>query len=127
MTRPLVLLRLEGAAVLAAAVWGYALTGASWGLFAVLLFMPDLSMVGYLRGPRVGAAAYNAVHTYAAPLALAAVAALAGWSLGLPVALVWAAHIGLDRALGYGLKRPDGFRQTHLGALGPTIPNGAGA
>ena len=119
LTRPTAILRLEGAAVLAAAVWGFALTGASWWLFGALLLAPDLAMVGYLRGPRVGAAAYNAAHTYAAPVALVGAAEALGWGLGLPVALVWAAHVGVDRALGYGLKLPTGFRDTHLGALGP--------
>ncbi len=113
------LLRLDGLAVLVAAVWGYALTGASWGLFAALLFVPDTSMAGCLWGPSVGAAAYNAAHTYAAPALLAAVSVGLGWTLGTPVALVWTAHIGLDRAFGYGLKSPDGFHQTHPGPIGP--------
>lgn len=118
MTRPTLLLRLEGLAALVAAVWGYALLGASWGWFAALLLAPDLSAVGYLRGPRVGAAVYNVAHTYAAPALLALASHLAGWAFGLPVALVWVAHIGVDRALGYGLKLPDGFHQTHLGPIG---------
>ena len=118
LTRPTAVLRLEGAAVLAAAVWGFALTGASWWLFGALLLAPDLAMVGYLRGPRVGAAVYNAAHTYAAPVALVGAAEALGWGLGLPVALVWAAHVGVDRAVGCGLKLPTGFRDTHLGALG---------
>lgn len=118
LARPLVLLRLEGLAIAAAAVWGFAATGASWWLFAALALAPDLAMVGYAVGPGVGARAYNAAHTYAAPLALAAVAGLAGWAWGLPAALVWAAHIGLDRALGYGLKHAEGFHQTHLGTVG---------
>jgi hypothetical protein len=117
MTRPL--LRLEGLAALVVAVWGYALAGASWGLFAVLLFVPDVSFAGYLRGPRVGAAVYNAAHTYVGPALLALVAHLAGWALGFSIALIWTAHIGLDRLLGYGLKLPNGFHQTHLGPIGP--------
>ena len=112
-------LRLEGAALLVGATWGFALTDASWGLYALLLFVPDVSMAGYLRGPRVGAHVYNAAHTTLGPAALAAVASAAGWTLGVPVALVWAAHIGLDRMLGYGLKRPEGFHHTHLGPVGP--------
>jgi len=120
---PTILLRLEGLALLAAAVWGYALTDASWGLFAALLFAPDLSMAGYLRGPRVGASVYNAAHTTVGPVVLAALASASGWTLGLPVALVWAAHIGLDRALGYGLKLPTGFHDTHLGAFGRGLPD----
>ena len=119
LIRPILLLRVEGLAILAASVWGYAFTGASWWLFAALLFAPDVAMAGYLGGPRLGAAAYNAAHTYATPVLLAALASVMGWSLGLPVALVWTAHIGLDRALGYGLKLPAGFRQTHLGPIGP--------
>ena len=118
LVRPLALLRLEGLALCVAAVVGYALLDASWLLFAALLFAPDLAVLGYLAGPRAGAAAYNAVHTTAAPVALAALAAVTGWSQGFPVALVWAAHIGLDRMLGYGLKLPDAFQHTHLGRIG---------
>ncbi|WP_412068888.1 DUF4260 family protein [Rubrivirga sp. IMCC43871] len=118
LARPLALLRFEGLAIAAVAVWGFAATGASWWLFAALALAPDLAMIGYAAGPRVGAQAYNAVHTYAGPVALAAAAALAGWAWGAPIALVWAAHIGLDRALGYGLKHAVGFRQTHLGTVG---------
>ncbi|MEM1116031.1 MAG: DUF4260 domain-containing protein [Bacteroidota bacterium] len=111
------LLRLESLAVGALAVWGFALTDVSWVWFAALILAPDLGMIGYLGGPRLGAACYNAVHTYVAPAVLAAVA---GWTLGLAVASVWAAHIGLDRTLGYGLMLPDGFRHTHLGQIGRT-------
>ena len=100
--------------MLALAVWAFGLEGASWWWFAGLL-APDLAMLGYLGGARVGAAAYNAAHTYAAP-ALIAVAAPV-WSLAVPVALVWAAHIGMDRMLGYGLKLPTRFKDTHLGPL----------
>ncbi len=116
---PILLLRLEGAAALVVATWVYALAGASWGWFAALLLVPDVSMVGYLRGPRIGAAAYNAAHTYAAPALLAVASVGLGWTPGVPVALIWTAHIGLDRLLGYGLKQPDGFHQTHLGPIGP--------
>jgi hypothetical protein len=112
------LLRLEGAAVLVAAVAAYASIGGSWLLFALLLLAPDLAMIGYRFGPVAGAAAYNAAHTYLAPAALGA----AGLALGAPtmqaLALIWTAHIGLDRALGYGLKYATGFSDTHLGRIG---------
>jgi hypothetical protein len=75
-------------------------------------------MLGYLAGPRVGAQVYNAAHTTVVPLALGLVGALAGLPVALAVALVWLAHIGIDRALGYGLKYPDAFGNTHLGSLG---------
>lgn len=109
--------RVEGAAVLVAAVVAYAVVDASWLLFAALLLAPDLGMLGYLGGPRLGAATYNALHVLIGPAAAMAIW-LAGAAWALPVALAWLAHIGVDRALGYGLKLPTGFQQTHLGAIG---------
>ena len=112
------LLRLEGAVAFAAAVGLYGHAGFSWPIFALLFLSPDLSMLAYLAGPRAGAAGYNLVHTYVPALALA----LAGFFAGLPVAtacgLIWIAHIGFDRALGYGLKYSTGFGDTHLGRIG---------
>jgi hypothetical protein len=111
-------LRLEGAAAFAAAVALYGHAGFSWVAFVVLFLAPDLSMLAYLAGPRAGALAYNLVHTYALALPLA----LAGFALGLPVAsalaLILIAHIGFDRALGYGLKYASGFGDTHLARIG---------
>ncbi len=112
------LLRLEGLAFLVAAVAAFAALDGSWLLLAVLLLAPDLAMLGYLRGPRVGAALYNAAHTYPVPVAVGLFGLWAGSSLALHLALIWTAHIGMDRALGYGLKLPEGFRHTHLGRIG---------
>lgn len=111
---PRFLLRLEGLCVLLAAAALYALTDHSWWLFAGLLLAPDLFMVGYLTGPRIGALIYNVGHTYAVPLGLGALGVTLGLPLASGFALIWAAHIGMDRALGYGLKRPTGFHDTHL-------------
>jgi hypothetical protein len=111
---PGILLRLEGAALLAAAVLLYREHDASWLLFAVLLFAPDLSMLGYLAGTRIGAVAYNIAHTTALPLALGVAGVLAGSDLAVALGLIWIAHIGLDRTIGYGLKYPEGFKETHL-------------
>ena len=107
-------LKLEGAAVALAAVWVYAMSGQSWWLFAALVLLPDLFMVGYLVNNRVGAALYNLGHTYCVPIAVL----LVGLQFAVPVlsaiATIWIAHIGMDRMLGYGLKRVDGFKVTHL-------------
>jgi hypothetical protein len=117
---PRSLLRLEGALVLFAAAGAYAATGLSWWLFAGLLLVPDVAMLGYGAGPRVGAAVYNAAHTYAGPLLLGGAALGLGHTLLGGVALIWVAHVGMDRALGYGLKHPTGFHDTHLS--GPARP-----
>lgn len=112
--QPRLLLRLEGLGVLAAAAWAFGRTGAGWWLFALLFLLPDLAMAGCALGPRRGAAVYNAAHTHLAPLLLAAAGLGTGWAWALPAALVWAAHIGLDRLLGFGLKYPARFTATHL-------------
>ena len=115
---PRTLLRAEGFAVLALAVYGFHAIGGSWGWFAALCLTPDLSMLGYLAGRRIGAAAYNSAHSYVGPALLAA----AGLTLSAPfvaqIALIWAAHVGFDRMLGYGLKYPTAFGHTHLGSVG---------
>jgi Domain of unknown function (DUF4260) len=112
------LLRLEGLAALAVALVLYAHAGSSWAIFALFLLAPDLSMLGYLAGPRIGAALYNLVHTYILGLGLT----LAGFLGHLPpltaAGLILIAHIGLDRALGYGLKYSTAFGDTHLGRTG---------
>lgn len=111
---PKTVLRIEGLALFGATTAAYFALEAPLWLFLVLALAPDLSMLGYLAGPRIGSQLYNAFHTYTAPVALGA----AGLVLGVPplawVALVWAAHIGVDRAVGYGLKYPTGFKHTHL-------------
>lgn len=111
-------LRLEGFAALAVSAFFYRQQSASWLLFAVLFLVPDLSMLGYLAGPRVGATAYNLVHSYLLPLLLLLAAILTSHAALIPYALIWTAHIGLDRLLGYGLKYPSAFGDTHLGRIG---------
>ncbi len=111
-------LRLEGAAVCAAAIFAYANAGYSWQLFATSLPCPDLSFIGYLAGPRIGAAIYNSAHSYAGALALWVAGGVIHAPLLSTLALIWIAHIGFDRALGYGLKLSTSFNDTHLGPIG---------
>jgi hypothetical protein len=111
-------LRLEGLAVLAAAMIMYGKSGFGWSTFALFFLVPDVSFLGYLAGSRVGAIAYNAAHSY--------IGALACFGTGLMLVapelevagLIWCAHIGFDRAMGYGLKYAAGFTFTHLGRIG---------
>ena len=113
------ILRLEGFAVFALSAGAYAFWGQhGWGMFALLFLAPDLSMLGYLGGPRLGASAYNIVHSYVGPAALGYAALFWLGTFWLALALIWSAHIGFDRVLGYGLKLPTGFHATHLGPIG---------
>ncbi len=112
------LLRLEGAVVavgMAVLAWHL---GPAWWLAVLVLAAPDMAMIAYLRGPRAGALAYNGAHTYLGPAILFALWYFAGSPLAGQIAALWALHIGADRALGYGLKYPTAFGDTHLGRIG---------
>jgi hypothetical protein len=100
--------------MLAASLILYAYTGGNWLLFAVLILAPDLSALGYLAGTVVGSYVYNAFHTYLLPAILALYGLLGSNPLALQLALIWFAHIGGDRLLGFGLKYPTAFKDTHL-------------
>ncbi|MEW2473305.1 DUF4260 family protein [Micromonospora gifhornensis] len=121
--KPVTTQRIESAAVAVLAVVVTIAAGYAWWWLLALFLLFDLSMLGYLRGPHLGAACYNLVHSYTLPALLGAVvvaAAAAGepidW-LGI-LAVAWVFHIALDRALGYGLKTTEGFEHTHLGLIG---------
>ena len=112
--RPAALLRVEGVVLLVLSVLLYRVNGGGWLMFGVLLLAPDLSMLGYLAGPRVGAAIYNTFHTYAMPAVVGALGMIFASPLMVAVALIWFAHISMDRTVGYGLKYPTSFKDTHL-------------
>jgi hypothetical protein len=101
---PRTFLHIEGLAVFLAALAVYVSLGGPLWLLAVLALAPDLSMAGYLAGPAVGSRVYTLFYTYTVPLAAAGLGVWTGTTLALPVATVWAAHIGADRLVGYGLK-----------------------
>jgi hypothetical protein len=83
-------------------------------MFAVLFLVPDISMLGYLGGRKLGAAVYNVSHTYILPAALGAYGLFQLQPFALAVALIWIGHIGFDRLLGFGLKYETAFGHTHL-------------
>jgi hypothetical protein len=112
------LLRAEGLALFLAACALYDIWGGRWWLFVVLFLVPDVSFAAYLAGPRIGAGLYNTVHTTLVPIVLMGIGAALAVPLLTSIAIVWLAHIGLDRALGYGLKYQTGFGFTHLGRIG---------
>ena len=112
---PQLILCLEGFCLLAGSLWAFQVQHAGWASFAVLFFAPDLSMLGYLVNPKIGAAAYNAARTTVVCGPLAVYGDLSGFSVALAMGLIGLTHVGFDRLLGYGLKYPLGFGYTHLG------------
>jgi hypothetical protein len=116
------LLRLEGLTLFAGMTLLYGLLGGRWWLYVVLFLAPDLSFLAYLAGPKIGAWVYNAAHSTVVPMAMLTAGFGFAPPLVLSLALIWLAHIGLDRALGYGLKYSAGFGFTHLGRIGRDAP-----
>jgi hypothetical protein len=114
LTKPRWLLHLEGACILALTVKLYHAGGFRWWAFAALLLAPDLAMLGYLANLKIGAALYNSVHTEAGPVLLLVACVAVPLPVLQPYALIWLAHLGMDRMLGYGLKYPTRFKDTHL-------------
>ena len=117
-SKPNILLRLEGLALLVLGLIVYAKLAYSWPLFWSLLLLPDIALLAYLLNKEVGALAYNITHAKLLPALLAVIALVLGHPGALAVAIIWFVHIGMDRFLGYGLKYTQGFKFTHLGVLG---------
>jgi hypothetical protein len=111
-------LRLEGVAAFVGGLALYGWHGGPWLLVLPLLLVPDLSAIGYLRDPRLGAFTYNVVHNWALGLAVLGVGLATDNALIAIAGAVLIAHVGMDRALGYGLKLPTSFHDTHLGRIG---------
>jgi len=108
------LMRLEGMCVALLSVAGYFGLHLNWVVFLCFILVPDIAMLGYLVHPRVGAISYNLVHSYILPVGFLALGWLTHNLSLLQVGLIWTTHIGLDRMLGFGLKYPTAFRDTHL-------------
>src|SRR3954466_8768329 len=113
-----ILLRLEGLTLFAGMVMLYWAWDGSWLVFALLFFVPDLSFLAYLSDAKRDELVYNAAHSYMAPVALLTLGCGLASPLTLSIALIWLAHIGINRPLGYGLKYSAGFGFTHLGRIG---------
>lgn len=111
------LLRVEELFLFVLAVYLFGRLGYPWWIYLVLLLTPDLSMVAYAGGPRIGAIVYNIVHLRALAIGLYLVGALAGTAALQLAGLVLLGHSSLDRVFGFGLKYPDAFAHTHLGML----------
>lgn len=117
ISMPRIFLHLEGLALFTASLVLYANQQFSWGTFALFLLAPDLVMIIYALNNRWGQIAYNFAHTTIFPLALAIFSILNTNSLGLQISLIWLAHIGIDRTVGYGFKYPGQFKETHFSRI----------
>lgn len=90
----------------------------AWWLFALFFFAPDLSMIGYLANPRLGAWTYNLIHHKGVAISLYVLGYLLSTPWLMFAGTILLGHSSFDRVLGYGLKYEDSFQNTHLGRIG---------
>lgn len=112
------LLRLEELLLFGLALFLFSGLDYGWAWYALLFLAPDLSMLGYVVNPRLGAWTYNLVHHKG----LAVAFYVLGYLLSIPwlmfAGTLLLGHSSLDRVFGYGLKYEDEFQNTHLGRIG---------
>ena len=118
ISQPRIFAHLNGLALLVGSILAYGIFSGDWLAFIVLLFVPDVSMIGYMLNATIGAWLYNIVHSYA----LAIVVMLIGYAMGIDavisVGLILMAHIGMDQMLGFGYKYADAaFGDTHFNRI----------
>lgn len=89
-----------------------------WWLFPLLLFLPDISMLGYLVNPKIGAISYNFFHHKAVAIAVTVLGMYSVDFLVTLIGVILFSHASFDRIFGYGLKYSDSFKNTHLGKIG---------
>lgn len=107
-------LNIEGLAVLLLSLYFYRILGGNWLIFLLLLFTPDISMLGYIANKKFGAIFYNLGHTYITAATILASGLVFQNNIAILGALILSAHISLDRTIGYGLKYKTSFKDTHL-------------
>ncbi len=115
---PRAFLRAEGIAALAAGVWLWFANGGQVLWVVPLILAVDVSMIGYLGGPRIGAVVYNVAHNWALGIAVLGLGVWTDSALVVLAGAILIAHVGMDRMVGYGLKYPGSFSETHLGLIG---------
>lgn len=111
---PRVLLQLEGLVMFGLSTFFYFAQDMSWKLYLLFILAPDLAMIAYLLGKRIGTLAYNLAHTYSVPCLKTAFGFVFSNDLMTAIGLIWISHIGFDRMVGYGLKYSHSFKATHL-------------
>ena len=114
LTKPRWLLHLEGVVIFLITLVLYSQGHHRWWFYAALFLTPDLFMLGYLANVRIGSALYNLAHTLTCPIVLLILGLWLPAPQLFPYALIWVSHIGFDRMLGFGLKYPTVFKDTHL-------------
>ncbi len=90
----------------------------AWWVFPACILLPDLSMIGYLANPKIGAWFYNVFHHKLIAIAILILGFWLDYPLITLAGIVLFGHAAMDRIFGYGLKFSNDFKNTHLGWIG---------
>ena len=115
------LIKLEEAFMFGLSIFLFSKLDYAWWWYPVLIFAPDLSMLGYIFNTRLGAVTYNFIHHKALGIGLFILGVVLADQFLQLTGLILFGHSSMDRALGYGLKYPDSFQNTHLGVIGRQV------
>lgn len=114
-------LKLEELAQFLFGIYLFSTLDFAWWWFPVLILSPDVSMIGYAFGNRIGAYSYNFFHHKAVAISVYLIGICLGNSVVQLIGIILFAHSAMDRMLGYGLKYTTSFTDTHLGKIGKEL------
>jgi hypothetical protein len=117
------LIKLEEAAMFLLSIILISRLPYAWYWWLIWILAPDLSMIAYLGGNRVGAIGYNLVHHKGIAILVYAIGLYTNHTALEFAGLILFGHSCMDRGMGYGLKYFSGFQDTHLGRIGKTTKN----
>ncbi len=112
------ILKLEELGMFCLSIILFNMLGYSWWLYVLLILTPDISMIGYLINPNVGAISYNIFHHKGIAILLYLIGTFTFNYIFILAGIIIFGHSSIDRFLGYGLKYPDAFKHTHLDLIG---------
>ena len=113
-----VLVKFEELMMFVLGIFMFGLLGYQWWWFLVLILAPDIGMLGYVLGDKIGAFTYNLFHHKGLAILLYFVGLYISSPIIQLIGIIMFSHSSLDRVLGYGLKYDKGFKYTHLGEIG---------
>ncbi len=116
------LIRLEETGMFLFGIFLFSQLPFAWWWFLILILAPDISMLAYLFGNKVGAIGYNLFHHKAVALAVYVFGVYQQNEILQLAGIILFAHSSMDRMMGYGLKTYEGFGFTHLGRIGKEAP-----
>lgn len=110
-------LKLEELAQFVFGIYLFSTLDFAWWWFLVLILLPDMSMIGYALGNKIGAYSYNFFHHKGVAILVYLLGIYLGSSVVELIGIILFSHSAMDRMFGYGLKYTTSFNDTHLGKI----------